>query len=127
MHTHLKSVEGTVILAHKSNKMSHSGMITMNCCMSQPSIASYNLALSLYKLLYFLFHHHSQTGTNSTVTNEIRTAGVVISSLGLVLPFLVSVVLAAIGCIACVAGCMEALYCVTDVKEWMDDVRETRG
>ena len=67
-------------------------------------------------------------GSNSTVTTELRTAGVVISSLGLVFPFLVSVVLACIGCIACVAACTEALYCVEDVKEWMAERRqEPRG
>ena len=66
------------------------------------------------------------TGSNSTVTAELHIAGVVISSLGLVLPFLVTVILAAIGCIVCTLSCIEALYCVEDVKEWMTEVRDRR-
>ena len=91
-----------------------------------------NLALQVitYRFCFTIFCTFCSTplttGSNSTVTNDLHIAGVVISSLGLVLPFLVTVILAFIGCIACVAACIEALYCVKDVKEWMAEVRDRR-
>ena len=138
MHTHLKIWTWawlyTNALVRKSNKMSDSGLTYIELlygiyvptypCMFYPSTFTLQVAV-------FPVPPPLTTGTNSTVTAELHTAGVVISSLGLVLPFLVTIVLAAIGCIACTVTCIVTLYCVKDIKEWMAEVRdrrqETRG
>ena len=122
----------TNTLVRKSNKMSDSGLTYIELL--------YGIYVPTYPCMFYpgtftlqvaVFSVPLTTGTNSTVAAELHIAGVVISSLGLVLPFLVTVILAAMGCIVCTFACIGALYCAEDVKEWMAEVRdrrqETRG
>ena len=72
--------------------------------------------------MFSFLHLFTRPGSNSTLTPGLRTAGVVISSVGFGVSFLVSFIIVCLLCVCFIDDAKEK--CLPKVKDWFEERRK---